>query len=348
MDIPIHARLKDLGPEQGVVYVRIIDAKEGRTRNDKPYYALTVGDLSETLPARVWADSASFPIVRTLQRGSVVKILGLRSSYQGRDQLELQKIRPVEERDHGLWSPDTVQGPGYDKVQDLFSDVLVFDIETVAVTIDIREMPQTIVKGITEVAQRKEWDIEKVLALNPLFSRVASIAVGSGADDSRDCVLIAPPEEELKRGLGDIPPWIRPMPEKEMLGAFWTLASQANTIVSFNGRGFDLPFLRTRSSILEQPVFVDLLSQPPSQHSPHLDLYLILTGGGRGTAPMNLDAACYAYGIESPKGAMDGSMVGHAYREKKFGEIAKYNLADVIATRALYQRLRSTILDYLD
>ncbi len=348
MDIPIHSRLKDLGAQQAVVFARVMELKEGRTRNDQPYLALTLGDLSETLSARIWADSPAFGSARTLQRGDVVKILGLRSNYQGRDQLEIHRIRPVEERDKDLWTPEMVQGPGYDKVQDLFTEVLVFDIETVPVTIDIREMPQTIVKGITEVAQRKEWDIEKVLALNPLFSRVASIAVGSGEDASKDCVLIAPPQEELDRGLPDLPPWVRPMSEKEMLGAFWTLASQAGTIVSFNGRNFDLPFLRTRSSILEQPVFVDLLSQPPYQHSPHLDLYLILTGGGRGTAPMNLDAACYAYGIESPKGAMDGSMVGHAYREKRFGEIAKYNLADVIATRALYQRQRATILDYLE
>jgi hypothetical protein len=348
MDTPIHPKLKDIGSQQGVVFARIIDTKEGRTRNDQPYLALTVGDLSENLPARIWADSPAFDLARNLQRGSVVKILGLRSNYQGRDQLEIHRIRPVEDRDQGLWSPDLVHGPGYDRVQDLFTKTLVFDIETVAVTIDIREMPQTIVKGITEVAQRKEWDIEKVLALNPLFSRVASIAVGSGRDDDKDCVLIAPPEKDLERGFPDLPPWVRPMPEKEMLGAFWTLASQADTIVSFNGRGFDLPFLRTRSSILEQPVFIDLLSQPPYQHSPHLDLYLILTGGSRGTAPMNLDAACYAYGIQSPKGAMDGSMVGHAFREKKFDEIAKYNLADVIATRALFQRLKATILDYLD
>ena len=110
---------------------------------------------------------------------------------------------------------------------------------------------------------------------------------------------------------------------------------------------FDIPFLRTRSAVLGIATTCDLVSQPPYLHRPHLDLYLQLTGGGRGAAPMNLDAACFAFAIESPKGAMDGSMVGGAFHDRRYEEIARYNLSDVDATRSLYWKLKPTILDFL-
>ena len=83
------------------------------------------------------------------------------------------------------------------------------------------------------------------------------------------------------------------------------------------------------------------------QHAPHLDLYQILSGGGWAARPMNLDAACFAFGIESPKGEMDGSMIGEAFRDKRYLEIAKYNLADIDATRQLYRKLKSTVIEHL-
>jgi uncharacterized protein YprB with RNaseH-like and TPR domain len=37
------------------------------------------------------------------------------------------------------------------------------------------------------------------------------------------------------------------MSEADLLRSFWALACKAETVVSFNGRGFDLPFLVTRA-----------------------------------------------------------------------------------------------------
>jgi hypothetical protein len=43
---------------------------------------------------------------------------------------------------------------------------------------------------------------------------------------------------------------------------------------------------------------------------------------------------------------MDGSMVGKAYQSGMFEEIARYNLADVHATRSLFRKLADTLLRF--
>ena len=60
----------------------------------------------------------------------------------------------------------------------------------------------------------------------------------------------------------------------------------------------------------------------------------------------NLDVVCWALGIESPKGQMDGSMVAPAYARGEIEEIARYNLADVRATTAVFHHVRDGLLRY--
>jgi predicted PolB exonuclease-like 3'-5' exonuclease len=153
-------------------------------------------------------------------------------------------------------------------------------------------------------------------------------------------VLAVPPEGTT---IADCPKWLRPMSEPELLRAFWALASRAETVVSFNGRGFDVPFLVTRSLIHGIPARVDLMSQRFALR-PHLDLFELVTQRGRG--PSKLDVVCWALGIESPKGEMDGSMVAPAYERGEIVKIAQYNAHDVRATSALYRRCRDLVLRY--
>lgn len=338
--------LAQLGREEAVVYVCLSGRETGTTSQGKPFLTLELSDLSESLTAKIWHDFAGFDQLAELAVGTPVKVQGHRGEYRGTPQLEIRKIRELGPQDEGNWDPDRVLGPGFALVSDLTCRVLVMDIETAPLT-DVRGLPKTLVQAVTRVATDRDWDIDKVLGLNPLFSRVVSIAVGSNEGD-RDSVLVAPPNDEIASIKEGSPAWMRVMSEKDMLGAFWTLARHAEIVVTYNGRNFDLPFLRTRSAILGVPVMSDLVSQPPYRHRPHLDLYQILIGSGRGAAPMNLDAACFAFGIESPKDAMDGSMVGQAYRERRYQEIARYNLSDIVATRELYRRLAETVLPFLE
>ncbi|MEZ5989210.1 MAG: ribonuclease H-like domain-containing protein [Planctomycetota bacterium] len=342
---PGSVTLADLGPEPCDLFLSINRLEQGTTSKGKPYLALELGDAGGGIEARVWHDTPGFEEVAGLEAGAVVKVRGRRGEYKGTPQLVVDRIRPLGEDDEPGYDPARVHGPFLEAVADLACASLVIDIET-APLVDVRGLPQKLVEEVTRVATDRDWDIDKVLGLNPLFSRVVSIALGD-ADGAGGTVLLAPPDDEVAEVAGAAPGWMRVLDERTMLGSFWALAARATLVVTYNGRGFDLPFLRTRSAILGVPVVTDLVSQPPYQHRPHLDLYQVLIGQGRGAAPMNLDAACFAFGIESPKDAMDGSMVGRAYRDRRYEDIARYNLADIEATRALYARLADTVLPWL-
>ena len=337
--------LKDLGSGETLLYLRLADIQQGETSRGDPYLSLLLADMSGSLEAKIWHDASFFKELQEMARGTTVKVLGRQVKFRGTDQLEISKLRGLLPEDDGSWDPEQVFGAGYLQVKDLISETLVMDIETAPLT-DVRGLPKTLVQEVTRVAKDREWDIDKVLGLNPLFSRVVSIAVGD-AEDEGGRALVAPPAEDLDKLRQTAPDWLEALPETEMLAAFWTLAGFAKTVVSYNGRMFDIPFLRTRSAVLGIPATCDLVSQPPYRHQPHLDLYLILTGGARGAAPMNLDAACYAFKIDSPKDKMDGSMVATAFRDRRYEDIARYNLSDVDATRRLYWKLKSTVMDFL-
>ena len=80
--------------------------------------------------------------------------------------------------------------------------------------------------------------------------------------------------------------------------------------------------------------------------STHLDLLQVMRQGAYGSGPTTLDVVCWALGIESPKGEMDGAMVAPAYASGEIEKIARYNLADVSATTAVYQHVREGLLRF--
>jgi predicted PolB exonuclease-like 3'-5' exonuclease len=181
------------------------------------------------------------------------------------------------------------------------------------------------------------------MGMSPFFGKVVSLAIGDGdaAEGEDDVTVLAVPPEGLV--LPEHPHWFRPVGEAELLKSFWALASKAETVVTFNGRGFDVPFLVTRSLIHGIPARVDLVSQRFSLQ-PHLDLWELLSQRDRG--PSKLDVVCWALGIESPKEVMDGSMVAPAYERGEILKIAEYNAHDVRATSAIYRRVRDLVLRY--
>ena len=60
------------------------------------------------------------------------------------------------------------------------------------------------------------------------------------------------------------------------------------------------------------------------------------------------DVVCRRFGVESPKGRMDGSMVGESARQGRYDEIAEYCLRDTVATADLFRHLRGTLIPLLD
>jgi hypothetical protein len=131
--------------------------------------------------------------------------------------------------------------------------------------------------------------------------------------------------------------------EAELLSAFWDASKHYQSIVTFNGRGFDVPFLYLRSALLDVPITRKDWLGYRFATEPHCDLAEQLTfygvSGREGAAKrFNLDFYCKAFGIESPKShGVTGMDVSQLMADGRFREIAEYCLRDVRATVELHR-----------
>ena len=113
--------------------------------------------------------------------------------------------------------------------------------------------------------------------------------------------------------------------------------------MTFNGRGFDVPFLYLRSALLNVPITRKNWLGYRFQTEPHCDLAEQLTfynvSGRSGAArKFNLDFYCRSFGIESPKSqGVTGMDVNDLMKEGRYREIAEYCARDVKATLELYR-----------
>jgi hypothetical protein len=326
------------------VFAQLRSVKELQTRDQKPFLVVELADVHTVIEAKIWENTKeAMEAAKAAPLQTPVKVRGKVKEWQGRPQLVIERLKAIApgEAPDGF-DPDQLVDPALAPVEDLCCRTLVFDIETVP-AVDRRDLPPTIAEALSDNATRKEMEPAAVMGMSPFFGKIVSLAIGDGDAEPGDddvTVLAVPPDQEP---LADCPPWLRPMSEADLLRSFWALASRAETVVSFNGRGFDVPFLVTRSLIHGIPARVDLMSQRFALR-PHLDLFELLTQRGRG--PSKLDVVCWALGIESPKEVMDGSMVAPAYERGEIVKIARYNAHDVRATSAVYRRVRDLVLRY--
>jgi predicted PolB exonuclease-like 3'-5' exonuclease len=254
----------------------------------------------------------------------------------------VDKLREVTDpaKEDG-YDPAAILDPDLADVEGLVCGTLVFDIETVP-GVERRELSSTVAEALGKWAEKKDMEPASAMGLSPWFGKVVSLAFAEGETPCRteDVTVLFVPKHESE--LRDCPPWMRPMSEARLLRTFWALASRANTVVSFNGKSFDIPFIVMRSLIHGIPARIELTKSYVLQ--PHLDLYELL--GKHSGGPSKLDVVCWALGVESPKGVMDGSMVAPAYDRGEYERIAEYNAHDVRATGEVYRKVRDHILKF--
>lgn len=226
---------------------------------------------------------------------------------------------------------------------------LVFDIETSALALDQfddaqREYLFRECEKISEELARtnRRAEIQQQCSLWPFTAQVVCIAM-LNVDTQRGQVLFTADDPDEKAP-GTLPVEFIPcMDEAELLGAFWDVAKRYETIVTFNGRGFDVPFIYLRSALLNIPITRKDWLGYRFQTEPHCDLaeqftFYGVSGRDGAARRFNLDFYCKAFGVESPKShGVTGMDVGKLLSEGKFREIAEYCLRDVQATLQLYQ-----------
>ncbi len=225
---------------------------------------------------------------------------------------------------------------------------LIFDIETVGEDFDKldKTTQEVLTKWIKkESANETEYkealkDLKQGLGFSPLTGEIVAIGVLDYEKD-KGAVYFQSPETKLKETEENGIKY-KPMTEKEMLQNFWNGAKNYQEFVSFNGRGFDVPFLMVRSAIHNIRPSKDLMHgrylYQQLNDAKHIDLLDQLTFYGSVRKKGGLHLWARAFGIESPKAqGVTGDDVGKLFKEKKFLEIAKYNVGDLIATKKLFE-----------
>jgi DNA polymerase elongation subunit (family B) len=228
-------------------------------------------------------------------------------------------------------------------------NTVVFDIETVGTGWEALDEAQRayLLKNCKTEEERRlvpEW-----LSLWPMTGKIVVLAMqnvetGNGRvwfekNDGRS-------EEKSDDGafdfVGDT--------EATFLDEFWKTVAKFDRFVTFNGRGFDCPWMMLRSTVLGIRPSRNLMGYRYSLR-PHVDLLEVLTlfGGASSARKFNLDFFCKTFGIASPKEeGMDGYSVAPYYREGRINEIARYCRRDVEATTALFKKLETTLIPILE
>jgi len=226
---------------------------------------------------------------------------------------------------------------------------LVFDIETSALPLEnfdevqqeylLREL-EKIPEETARSARREE--ILRQFNLWPFTAQIVCIAM-LNAESQRGQVLFTAEDFEEDAAEGGPVEFMPCADEPELLTAFWDVAKHYDEIVTFNGRGFDVPFLYLRSAVLNVPITKKNWLGYRYATEPHCDLaeqftFYGVSGRDGAARKFNLDFYCKAFGIDSPKAhGVTGMDVSTLMAEGRFRDIAEYCLRDVRATVELYR-----------
>ena len=125
--------------------------------------------------------------------------------------------------------------------------------------------------------------------------------------------------------------------EESFLARTWERLT-GRTLVTFHGRGFDLPVLELRSLKLGLSLPASSSGGRPAGQRDHDDLFDLLTSGGSTpAAPLDL----YAKLVGLPgKESVAGKDVSLLYAQGALDRIAGYCMSDVVQTWLLYLRYR--------
>lgn len=202
---------------------------------------------------------------------------------------------------------------------------LCFDIETVGRDLDEDERHALIRRAQKEKERTgEEVDPFDSLGLSPFTGRTVVIAAW---DDEKQLGVVLtdragpvqPPAGFTHQDLNS---------EADLLTKFWSICSRQRRFCTYNGAGFDVPFLVARSVVHGVSVHKPFLNAKPWEDL-HIDLAVKLTPGMRVRG--GFDMTCRALGVQSPKDGIDGSQVQAAWDEGKKAEVAVYCCKDVAA-----------------
>jgi len=212
---------------------------------------------------------------------------------------------------------------------------IVFDIETIGANFD--ELPEEAQKYILKSGEdeKKNKEVKEKLGLWPLTGEIAAICL-LNPDTNKGRVYFQSPGKNTEPVIEGGMEYLA-MGEKEILEKFWQEIKNYNQFITFNGRGFDCPYIMLRSGVLKVRPTRNLMPYRYKDDE-HIDLLDQLTFYGA-FRRFSLDFYCRTFKLDSAKTeGMSGDKVQEYFKKGKYLEIAKYCADDVRATAELFER----------
>ncbi len=325
--------LKSLTPGQQINdKFGILSITEKTTANGDPYLVIELTHPSGTIAGKVWSDS--IPNVK-VKEGDVAELKGTVDQYRGVNNFNIQNARQVPNEDL------------LDYVTE--KPTLVFDIETVGRPFEeLDEHDQDyFLNNLEKNFEGTKQQLHDRTGLYPLFGFVVTIGMynpgtekgavyyltsskkqkatnkklQTGDKSAKESPAHQSKEAFIYRGFAD---------EKSLLEGFWETALKYERFVTYNGAGFDWPFLVFRSGVHRVKV--------PFETKGNGDKFIDLSQKIRvGYRPYRLEQLCKAFQISNPKeDGVSGMEVAKLYRQGKLEEILKYVSRDAKSTSELY------------
>lgn len=212
---------------------------------------------------------------------------------------------------------------------------LVIDIETLGFPFEsFDEVQRLYLLKFAETDDERTEAIQK-LSLYPTTAQI--IAIGMLNPDTDRGKVLFQADQKIDTFSNDGHIHFVSGSETEIVAEFWNDVTKYEQFITFNGRGFDCPFLLLRSAILHIKPTRNLLPYR-YESSVHCDLLDQFTFYGA-LRKFTLDFYCKSFGIESPKShGITGLDLGRLFGEKRFRDIAEYCLGDLRATAELFRR----------
>jgi len=209
---------------------------------------------------------------------------------------------------------------------------IIFDIETAGKDFDGLEpaVQDYLLKWADTEDEKKE--VKDSLSFYPLTAEIVTIGMYD-PDNNKGFVFfqnnadpLLPLEEEGMR--------YETGTEQEIIRKFWDTIKGYKQFITFNGRGFDCPFILVRSAVHKIRPVRDLM--PNRYGDTHIDLFDQLSFFGATRRKFSLDMWCRTFGIKSPKSeGVTGYEVKDLYKAGRYLDIARYCAGDLKATAEL-------------
>jgi len=209
---------------------------------------------------------------------------------------------------------------------------IVFDIETLGKEFD--SLDPEVQEYLLRFAgtEKEKEEIRQTLSFYPQTGEI--IAIGLFNPDTETGSVYFQSSDGGQGSFEEEGIQYVPADEKGILESFWDVIPLYDEFVTFNGRGFDCPFIMIRSAVCRVKATRDLM--PYRYNGPHIDLFDQLSFYGASRRKFSLDIWCRTFGIQSPKDeGVKGDDVKRLWGEGQYTDIARYCARDVRATAEL-------------